>query len=81
MDATPPQPPRRPLRYTVGLPNRPELRVRPPALDVLHLLRGFGRSRRERAAVRVLTNASIDLLPPWARAEVAVRRPSLVRAA
>ncbi|GAA2264054.1 hypothetical protein GCM10010430_55820 [Kitasatospora cystarginea] len=63
--------------YLAGI--RPELRVTPPALEVLRLLRGFGRSRRERAAVRVLTNASIGLLPPWARAELAVRRPSLVR--
>ncbi|MFJ8628630.1 oxygenase MpaB family protein [Kitasatospora sp. NPDC093550] len=67
------------VAYLAGI--RPELRVTPPALDVLRLLRGFGRSRRERAAVRVLTNASIGLLPPWARAELAVRRPRLVRAA
>ncbi|GAA1229663.1 oxygenase MpaB family protein [Kitasatospora nipponensis] len=59
---------------------RPELRVTPPALEVLGLLRGFGRSRRERAAVRVLTNASIGLLPDWARTELALRRPRLVRA-
>ncbi|MBB4951318.1 uncharacterized protein (DUF2236 family) [Kitasatospora gansuensis] len=58
---------------------RPDLRVTPPALEVLRLLRGFGRSRRERLAVRLLTNASIDLLPGWARAELAVRRPWLVR--
>ncbi|MFF7990555.1 oxygenase MpaB family protein [Kitasatospora xanthocidica] len=64
--------------YLAGI--RPELRVTPPALEVLRLLRGFGRSRRERAAVRVLTNASIGLLPSWARAELAVRRPRLVRA-
>ncbi|MFJ1704828.1 oxygenase MpaB family protein [Kitasatospora sp. NPDC088346] len=60
---------------------RPDLRVTPPALDVLRLLRGFGRSRRERLAVRLLTNASIGLLPPWARAELGVRRPLVVRAA
>lgn len=59
---------------------RPELGVTPPAMEVLRLLRGFGRSSRERVAVRVLTNASIGLLPPWARAELAVRRPGLVRA-
>ncbi|MFI6445653.1 oxygenase MpaB family protein [Kitasatospora sp. NPDC050543] len=59
---------------------RPELRITPPALEVLRLLRGFGRSRRERLAVRVLTNASIGLLPDWGRAELAVRRPWLVRA-
>jgi uncharacterized protein (DUF2236 family) len=58
---------------------RPELRVTPPALEVLRLLRGFGRSRRERVAVRVLTNASIGLLPGWARAELAVHRSWLVR--
>ncbi|MGW3040625.1 oxygenase MpaB family protein [Kitasatospora sp. NPDC001159] len=59
---------------------RPELRVTPPALEVLRLLRGFGRSRRERAAVRMLTNAATDLLPDWARAELSVCRPWLVRA-
>ncbi|MGW3045504.1 oxygenase MpaB family protein [Kitasatospora sp. NPDC001159] len=59
---------------------RPELRVTPPALEVLRLLRGFGRGRRERVAVRVLTNAAIDLLPDWARVELAVHRPWLVRA-
>ncbi|MFF3111011.1 oxygenase MpaB family protein [Kitasatospora sp. NPDC057904] len=59
---------------------RPELRVTRPALDVLRLLRGFGRSRRERLAVRVLTNAAIALLPDWARAELGVHRPRLVRA-
>ncbi|MFJ7280564.1 oxygenase MpaB family protein [Kitasatospora sp. NPDC098663] len=65
--------------YLAGI--RPHLRATPPALDVLRLLRGFGRSRRERAAVRVLTNASTGLLPSWPRGEIAVRRPSLVRAA
>ncbi|MFJ9697718.1 oxygenase MpaB family protein [Kitasatospora sp. NPDC101183] len=60
---------------------RPELKATPPALEVLRLLRGFGRSTRERAAVRMLTNASIGLLPPWARTELAVRRPRLVHAA
>ncbi|MDH6140095.1 uncharacterized protein (DUF2236 family) [Kitasatospora sp. GP30] len=59
---------------------RPELRVTPPALDVLRLLRGFGRSGRERAAIRVLTNASLGVLPSWARAELAVNRPRLLRA-
>ncbi|MEE1786655.1 oxygenase MpaB family protein [Streptomyces sp. SP17BM10] len=59
---------------------RPELRATPPALEVVRLLRGFGRSRRERAAVRALTNAAIALLPGWARAELGIRRPRLVRA-
>ncbi|BFV60813.1 oxygenase MpaB family protein [Kitasatospora sp. CMC57] len=64
--------------YLAGI--RPGLWVTPPALEVLRLLRGFGRSRRERLAVRLLTNASVDLLPAWARAELGVRRPWLVRA-
>ncbi|MFE0462839.1 oxygenase MpaB family protein [Kitasatospora sp. NPDC058965] len=65
-------------RYLARL--RPELRVTPPALEVLGLLRRFGRSRRERLAVRLLTNAALGLLPPWARAELGVRRPWPVRA-
>ncbi|MEU9129531.1 oxygenase MpaB family protein [Kitasatospora sp. NPDC048540] len=60
---------------------RPELRVTPPALEVLRLLRGFGRSRRERTAVRLLTNASLGLLPDWARDELGVHRPGVVRTA
>ncbi|PYC68056.1 DUF2236 domain-containing protein [Streptomyces tateyamensis] len=58
---------------------RPELRVTAPALEVLQLLRRFGRSRRERFAVRLLTNAALALLPAWARAELGVRRPWPVR--
>jgi uncharacterized protein (DUF2236 family) len=58
---------------------RPQLRVTPPALDVVRLLRGYGRNARERVAVKVITNASIALLPGWARAELGLRRPWLVR--
>ncbi|MER8187761.1 oxygenase MpaB family protein [Kitasatospora sp. NPDC094015] len=60
---------------------RPELGVTPPALEVLDLLRRFGRSPRERVVVRLLTNASIGLLPDWARAELGIHRPRSVRAA
>ncbi|WP_051970733.1 oxygenase MpaB family protein [Kitasatospora azatica] len=59
---------------------RPELRATPAALDCARFLRGFGRSARERAVVRVLTNGSVDLLPDWARAELGIRRPGPVRA-
>ncbi|MFG2825654.1 oxygenase MpaB family protein [Kitasatospora sp. NPDC048365] len=58
---------------------RPELAAIPAALEVVALLRGFGRTRRERAAVRVLTNGALGLLPGWARTELGVRRPWPVR--
>ncbi|MEV4560345.1 oxygenase MpaB family protein [Kitasatospora sp. NPDC049285] len=58
---------------------RGELGVTGPALEVVRLLRGFGRSRRERTAVRVLTNAAIGLLPGWARRELGIERPWVVR--
>ncbi|MFF0394093.1 oxygenase MpaB family protein [Kitasatospora sp. NPDC004615] len=58
---------------------RGELRAGPEALEAVALLRGFGRSRRERLAVRVLTNAAVGLLPGWARNELGIRRPWPVR--
>ncbi|MGW4649029.1 oxygenase MpaB family protein [Kitasatospora sp. NPDC004289] len=63
--------------YLAGV--RPDLRAVPAAFEVLRLLRTFGRSPRERLAVRVLTNAALAVLPPWARAELGVRRPAVVR--
>ncbi|AUG82069.1 hypothetical protein CFP65_7491 [Kitasatospora sp. MMS16-BH015] len=60
---------------------RPELRATPAALEVVELLRGFGRSARERAVVHLLTNASVGMLPDWARAELGIRRPRSVREA
>ena len=58
---------------------RGELRAGPEALEAVALLRGFGRTRRERLAVRVLTNAAVGLLPGWARSELGIRRPWAVR--
>ncbi|MFJ5230828.1 oxygenase MpaB family protein [Kitasatospora sp. NPDC088391] len=58
---------------------RGELRATPEALEAVALLRGFGRTRRERLAVRVLTNAAVGLLPGWARRELGIRRPWAVR--
>ncbi|MFJ8040103.1 oxygenase MpaB family protein [Kitasatospora sp. NPDC096147] len=63
--------------YLTGM--RPQLHAVPAAFDVLRLLRNFGRSPRERLAVRLLTNAALAVLPPWARAELGVRRPAAVR--
>jgi uncharacterized protein (DUF2236 family) len=59
---------------------RPELRVTPAALDALGFLRGFGRSNEERIATKILMNGGIGLLPEWARAQLGVRRPAVVRA-
>ncbi|MFJ1754765.1 oxygenase MpaB family protein [Kitasatospora sp. NPDC088134] len=58
---------------------RGELRATPEALEAVTLLRGFGRTRRERLAVHVLTNAAVGLLPGWARRELGIRRPWPVR--
>ncbi|WP_232733737.1 oxygenase MpaB family protein [Kitasatospora sp. CB02891] len=58
---------------------RGELRAGPESLEVVALLRGFGRTRRERLAVRILTNAAVGLLPGWARAELGIRRSWAVR--
>ncbi|MFD7066957.1 oxygenase MpaB family protein [Streptomyces sp. NPDC059913] len=60
---------------------RPELHATEAALDSVRLLRRFGRTRRERLVVHLLMNASVGLLPDWARAELGIRRPALVRAA
>ncbi|MEU6366828.1 oxygenase MpaB family protein [Streptomyces sp. NPDC046931] len=58
---------------------RPQLRATPAALDSVRFLRRFGRSARERMVVDVLMNASVGLLPDWARAELGIHRPTAVR--
>jgi uncharacterized protein (DUF2236 family) len=60
---------------------RPELRPTPAALDCLGFLRGFGRGPRERLAAKVLMNGGISMLPDWARADLGLRRPAVIRAA
>ncbi|MBC2904342.1 oxygenase MpaB family protein [Streptomyces cupreus] len=65
-------------RYLAGM--RPELHVTPAALEAMRFLRGFGRNRRERLVAGLLMNASLGLLPSWARAELGIQRPVLVRA-
>lgn len=64
--------------YFAGM--RPELRATPPALDALRFLRHFGADARQRIAVRILINGAIGVLPRWARAELGMRRPRIVRA-
>ncbi|MDT9696898.1 oxygenase MpaB family protein [Streptomyces sp. P17] len=66
-------------RYLARL--RPELHVTPAALEAMRFLRGFGRNRRERIVARLLMNASLGLLPSWARAELGIQRPAVVRSA
>jgi len=58
---------------------RPQLHATQAALDSVQFLRGFGRTRRERLVVGLLMNASVGLLPHWARAELGMRRPTAVR--
>ncbi|MCF3962958.1 oxygenase MpaB family protein [Streptomyces fuscigenes] len=64
-------------RYLADL--RPGLHATAAAVDSVLFLRHFGRTRRERLVVRVLTNASTGLLPGWARAELGIHRPAPVR--
>lgn len=64
--------------YLAGM--RPELHVTPAALEAMGFLRGFGRNRRERLVAGLLMNASLGLLPSWARAELGIQRPVLVYA-
>ena len=59
---------------------RPELHATPAALAALGFLRGFGRSAQERLATKILMNGGISLLPDWAREQLGVHRPALVRA-
>ncbi|MEU5647451.1 oxygenase MpaB family protein, partial [Streptomyces milbemycinicus] len=58
---------------------RPQLHATPAALDSVLFLRRFGRTRRERLVVGLLTNASVGLLPDWARTELGIHRPAPVR--
>ena len=53
---------------------RPELRASDAALEGIHFIKGYGRSRQERAAVRVLMNGAAALLPRWARAQLKLGR-------
>ncbi|MFC8720177.1 oxygenase MpaB family protein [Kitasatospora sp. NPDC057198] len=64
-------------RYLAGV--RGALRTTPEALEAVALLRDFGRTGRERLAVRILTNAATGLLPGWARRALGIRRPWAVR--
>jgi uncharacterized protein (DUF2236 family) len=66
-------------RYLAGM--RPQLHATPAALDVVRFLRAFGRTGRERVVVGVLMNAAVGLLPGWARTELGIHRPVLVRSA
>ena len=59
---------------------RPLLLATPAALEAVGFLRGFGRDRLEHAAVSLLMNGGISLLPDWARRGLAIRRPAPVRA-
>jgi uncharacterized protein (DUF2236 family) len=55
---------------------RPELRATDAALEGIHFITKYGRTRRERTAVRVLMNGAAALLPPWARASLELCRSS-----
>jgi uncharacterized protein (DUF2236 family) len=58
---------------------RGRLSATPAARDTVAYLRRFGENRRQRLAINILMNAAVDLLPPWARAELGIHRPALVR--
>jgi len=57
---------------------RPELYAGPQALAARDfLMRGVGRRAEDRAVYAVMVGAAVSLLPPWARAELAVPNPPL----
>ncbi|MGW3496504.1 oxygenase MpaB family protein [Streptomyces sp. NPDC001020] len=64
-------------RYLVRI--RPRLHATQAALESVRFLRGFGRTGRERLVVGLLMNASVGLLPGWARDELGIHRPPAVR--
>lgn len=58
---------------------RPQLAPTPAALEAVRFLRGFGRDPLERLAIALLMNGGISLLPDWARRDLGIRRPAVVR--
>ncbi|MFC1413200.1 oxygenase MpaB family protein [Streptacidiphilus sp. N1-12] len=58
---------------------RGELAATEAALAAVEFLRGFGPTPGQRAAVRVLMNGAVSLLPPWAAQTLRVRRPRPVQ--
>jgi uncharacterized protein (DUF2236 family) len=60
---------------------RRELRATPDAWQTVDYLRAYGESRRQRLAIKILMNAAVGLLPGWARAQLRIHRPAVVRRA
>ena len=58
---------------------RGELGPSEAALDAVRFLRGFGATPGQRAAVRLLMNGAVSLLPRWAADALELRRPLLAR--
>jgi uncharacterized protein (DUF2236 family) len=59
---------------------RPLLARTDAATESIRFLRKFGRTRQEHLAIVLLMNGAIGLLPGWARTELGLRRPAVVRA-
>jgi uncharacterized protein (DUF2236 family) len=59
---------------------RPELAPTEAALAAAQFLRHFGDTPSQRAAVRILVNGAVGLLPPWAARALELTRPPLARA-
>ena len=58
---------------------RPRLRATGPALDAVGFLRHFGENPEQKVMVRILMNGAVGVLPDWARIELRIRRPRIVR--
>lgn len=58
---------------------RPQLRATEPAFAALRFLRHFGATPAQRITVRILMNGAIGVLPAWARADLHIDRPRVVR--
>lgn len=63
--------------YFAGL--RPKLHATQPAFEALRFLRRFGENPQQRVMVRILMNSAVGVMPAWARAELRIRRPTVVR--
>jgi uncharacterized protein (DUF2236 family) len=57
----------------------PQVRATEPSLEAVKFLRRFGENAEQKVMVRILMNGAVGVLPGWARDELRIRRPRIVR--